>query len=97
VGWVEVFFSLSNLTCRGRPHPPQAPTLGNLLHFGLALARPPLRSFPRINLQKLCYTAQHEVFWREYGLEVERGGQVRGVEMYVIRRVEPEQQPELLE
>lgn len=37
-----------------------------------------------------------EVFSREYGLEVERGGQVRGVEMYVIRRVEPEQQPELL-
>ena len=37
-----------------------------------------------------------EVFSREYGLEVERGGQARGVEMYVIRRVQPVQQPELL-
>ena len=61
VGWVEVFFSLSNLTCRDRPHPPQARALGNLLHSGLALARPPLRSSPRINLQKLCYTALNEL------------------------------------
>jgi hypothetical protein len=37
-----------------------------------------------------------EVFSREYGLEVDRGGQVRGVEMYTIRRVEPVHQPELL-
>jgi hypothetical protein len=37
-----------------------------------------------------------EVFSREYGLEVDRGGQVRGVELYTIRRVEPEHQPELL-
>ena len=57
VGWVEVLFSLSNLTCRDRPHPPRARARGNLLHSGLALARPPLRSSPRINLQKLCYTA----------------------------------------
>ena len=34
-----------------------APAVTDLIHPGLALARPPLRSSPRINLQKLCDTA----------------------------------------
>ncbi len=55
--WGEVLFSVANLTSCDRPHPPLARAHVNLLHTGLALARPLLCNAPRINLQKLCYTA----------------------------------------
>ena len=45
----------TNLTCCDRPAPPRrAPK--DLLHYGLALARPAFRRSLGINLQKLCYT-----------------------------------------